>query len=179
MQQVALPCALLLNMIQLIRRQKVTVIPQHQMIENGGSKGLPPLILHLGTTWGEWLASSTNRFDPAKWVPGTHRVGGWVGPKFGLDTLRKRKTTFQGLNHGTSRSKASYYTDRATQAHRLYVLHIHYKMTHVHRDLSLDSWYLLQMREGLRGHRITGVVHVVQQAAGEWRQKPLEENIND
>ena len=149
LQQVELPLALLFNMIQVAKRREATDIRRHHMPANGGSRGLPPLILDLDTTWGECLASSTNRFDPVKWVSSTHRVAGWVGPSSSLDALMKRKTTCRGLNLG---SKASYYTDRATQAHRLHVLHIHYKR-HMctERHFSLDSWYVLQMREGLWG----------------------------
>jgi hypothetical protein len=34
---------------------------------------------------GEWSASRPDRFTPKERVPGTHRIGGWVGPRAGLD----------------------------------------------------------------------------------------------
>jgi len=38
---------------------------------------------------GEWSAS--RRFTPRERAPGTHWIGGWVGPRAGLDTLMRRK----------------------------------------------------------------------------------------
>jgi hypothetical protein len=35
---------------------------------------------------GEWSASFPGRF-----TPGTHWIGGWVGPKTGLDEVERRK----------------------------------------------------------------------------------------
>jgi hypothetical protein len=40
---------------------------------------------------GEWSASSTGRFTPEERAPGTHRIGGWVGPRACLDDVEKRK----------------------------------------------------------------------------------------
>jgi hypothetical protein len=41
---------------------------------------------------GEWSASRLGRFTPGEIGPGTHRIEGWVGPRGGLDAVRKRKT---------------------------------------------------------------------------------------
>jgi hypothetical protein len=38
---------------------------------------------------GEWSASRHGRFTPGERTPGTHWVGGWVGPRAGLDDLEK------------------------------------------------------------------------------------------
>jgi hypothetical protein len=38
---------------------------------------------------GEWLASCPGRFTPGERAPGTHWMGGWVGPKTGLDAVEK------------------------------------------------------------------------------------------
>jgi hypothetical protein len=48
---------------------------------------------------GEWSASSPCRFTSGKMTPTrTHWIGGWVGPRAGLDDLEKRKfLTLQGL----------------------------------------------------------------------------------
>jgi hypothetical protein len=46
------------------------------------------LTLALGR--GEWSASRPRRFTPWEGAPGTNWIGGWVGPKAGLDTVVKR-----------------------------------------------------------------------------------------
>jgi hypothetical protein len=43
-----------------------------------GGMALPFLILSLD---GEWLASCPRCFTPAERGPGTHCIGGWVGPE--------------------------------------------------------------------------------------------------
>jgi hypothetical protein len=40
---------------------------------------------------GEWSASRPARFTPRERAPGTHWIGGWVGPGTVLDTVAKRK----------------------------------------------------------------------------------------
>jgi hypothetical protein len=40
---------------------------------------------------GEWSASRPSRFPPVKELPGTHWIGGWVGPRAVLDAVVKRK----------------------------------------------------------------------------------------
>jgi hypothetical protein len=40
---------------------------------------------------GEWSASRTGRITPGEKAPGTHWIGGWVGPRAGLDDVEKRK----------------------------------------------------------------------------------------
>jgi hypothetical protein len=56
-----------------------------------GSGGIAPLILDLGTRW-KWVVSFTpGRFAPRERAPGTHWIGGWVGPRAGLDAVVKRK----------------------------------------------------------------------------------------
>jgi hypothetical protein len=47
---------------------------------------------------GEWSASRPCRFTPEERVTSTHWIGGWVGPRAGLDYLEKRKfLTLPGL----------------------------------------------------------------------------------
>jgi hypothetical protein len=36
---------------------------------------------------GEWSASHHGRFTPRERAPGTHWIGGWVGPRAGLDAV--------------------------------------------------------------------------------------------
>jgi hypothetical protein len=40
---------------------------------------------------GEWSASRPGHFTPRERPPGTHWIGGWVGPRAVLDALVKRK----------------------------------------------------------------------------------------
>jgi hypothetical protein len=40
---------------------------------------------------GDWSASSSDHFNPRERVPGTHWIGGWVGPRVVLDVVVKRK----------------------------------------------------------------------------------------
>jgi hypothetical protein len=40
---------------------------------------------------GEWSASRPYRFTPRERAPGTHWIGGWVGPRAVLDAVVKRK----------------------------------------------------------------------------------------
>jgi len=54
----------------------------------GGRKTLRSLIPLDG---GEWVASRTGRFTPGLRDPGTHWIGGSVGPGAGLDVVAKRK----------------------------------------------------------------------------------------
>jgi hypothetical protein len=39
----------------------------------------------------EWSASRPGRFTPRETAPGTHWIGGWVGPRAVLDAVVKRK----------------------------------------------------------------------------------------
>jgi hypothetical protein len=40
---------------------------------------------------GEWSTLRPSRFTPGDRAPGTHWIGGWVGPRAGLDDVKKRK----------------------------------------------------------------------------------------
>jgi hypothetical protein len=40
---------------------------------------------------GKWSASRPSRFTPKERAPGTHWIGGWVGPRAVLDAVVKRK----------------------------------------------------------------------------------------
>jgi hypothetical protein len=43
----------------------------------------------LALVEGEWLASLFGRFTPGETAPDTRWIGGWVGPRAGLDDLEK------------------------------------------------------------------------------------------
>jgi hypothetical protein len=56
------------------------------------------IILTSALAGGEWSASRPCRLTPGERVPGTHWIGGWVGPRAGLDDVEKRKFfTLPGL----------------------------------------------------------------------------------
>jgi hypothetical protein len=52
---------------------------------------------------GEWSVSRPGRFTPREIATGVHSIGGWVGPRVGLDTVSKRKilSPYRESNPGT------------------------------------------------------------------------------
>jgi hypothetical protein len=69
---------------------------------------------------GEWSASRPGRFTPRERAPGTHWIGGWVGPRDILDAVVKRKipSSCREWNPGTPivQPVAQCYTDWAITA---------------------------------------------------------------
>jgi hypothetical protein len=67
----------------------------------GGEEVQLLLILNIGSRWG-WVVSTTPRprFTPRERTPGTNWVGGWVGPRAGLDAGARIKVLYpcQGSN---------------------------------------------------------------------------------
>jgi hypothetical protein len=47
------------------------------------------IFLTLALVGGEWSASRPGRFAPGEKAPGTQWIGGWVGPRTGLDEMDK------------------------------------------------------------------------------------------
>jgi hypothetical protein len=39
----------------------------------------------------EWSVSRPGSFTPVERAPGTHWIGGWVGPRAGVDDVEKRR----------------------------------------------------------------------------------------
>jgi hypothetical protein len=56
-----------------------------------GSGGIAPPFLTLALDGGEQSASQPGHFTPRERMPGTNWIGGWVGPRAGLDAVHKRK----------------------------------------------------------------------------------------
>jgi hypothetical protein len=48
-----------------------------------------PALLTSALGGGEWSASRPGRFTPRERAPGTYWIGGWVGPRTGLDAVVK------------------------------------------------------------------------------------------
>jgi hypothetical protein len=51
---------------------------------------MAPPFLTSALDGGEWSASRPCCFTPGERAPGTHWIGGWVGPRAGLDSMKKR-----------------------------------------------------------------------------------------
>jgi hypothetical protein len=68
--------------------------------------------LTLALDGGEWSASQPGHFTPKKSAPGTHWIGGWVGPRANLDVVVKRKvlSPCQDLNLLIIQPIAHHYT---------------------------------------------------------------------
>ena len=73
---------------------------------------------NLGARW-KWVVNATPRpLYPREW-PGGHCVGGWVGPREGLDVCWKSRPP-PGFDPRTVQPVASCYTDWANQANNYY-----------------------------------------------------------
>jgi hypothetical protein len=49
------------------------------------------ILLTSALAGGKWSASLPGRCTPGERTPGTHRIGGWVDPRAGLDAVERRK----------------------------------------------------------------------------------------
>jgi hypothetical protein len=56
------------------------------------SEGIAPRILDLALDGDKWSASRPGRFTPMERAPGTHWIGGWVGPRAFLDAVVKKNS---------------------------------------------------------------------------------------
>jgi hypothetical protein len=59
-----------------------------------GSGDIVPRILNLGTKWNCMVSFMPVRFTTGDRAPVTHWIGGWVGPRAGLDAVDNRKIPF-------------------------------------------------------------------------------------
>jgi hypothetical protein len=53
-----------------------------------GSAGIDPLFLNSTLDGGDWSASRSGRCSSEERTLGTHCIGGWVGPRTGLDAAK-------------------------------------------------------------------------------------------
>jgi hypothetical protein len=67
------------------------LIKHYAMKAYGGVEVYIHVFLTSALVGGEWSASRPCRFTPGERDPGTHWIGGWVGPKAGLDDVERRK----------------------------------------------------------------------------------------
>jgi hypothetical protein len=61
---------------------------------------MAPHILNIGTDGDERSASRFGRFAVEEIVRDTHWIGGWVGPRFGLDAMKKYPCPYRESNPG-------------------------------------------------------------------------------
>jgi hypothetical protein len=61
------------------------------MKTHGGVDVQIHIFLASALVGGEWSASRPCRFTPGERAPGTQWIGGWVGPRAGLNDVEKRK----------------------------------------------------------------------------------------
>jgi hypothetical protein len=59
------------------------------MMAYGGVDVQIHVFLTSAIVGGKWSASRPDRFTPRERAPGTHRIGGWVGPRADLDDMEK------------------------------------------------------------------------------------------
>jgi hypothetical protein len=78
--------------------------------------------LTLALDGGEWPASRPGRFTSEERAPSTHWIGGWLGPRAGLNTVSKRKILSNlpesNPEHPIVQSVVCHYTDWAIPAHK-------------------------------------------------------------
>jgi hypothetical protein len=66
---------------------RAKLIKYHAMKTVWGNGGIVPPSLPSALNGGEWSASHPSRFTPRKGALGSHWIGGWVGPRAGLDAV--------------------------------------------------------------------------------------------
>jgi hypothetical protein len=58
----------------------------------------PSILLDIGTSWRYVVSFTLRHFAPEERAPDTRRIGGWVGPRTGLDDVKRRKIlSLQGI----------------------------------------------------------------------------------
>ena len=80
-----------------------------------GSRCIALLFLDHSTRRGRGVSATPQPLYPQD-RPGTHCIGGWVGPRAGLDGCGKSRPPPQGFDPQTVKLVASRYTDRAISA---------------------------------------------------------------
>jgi hypothetical protein len=74
-----------------------------------GSGGTAPPFLTSALDGGEWSASRPGRLTPEERTPSTHSTGGWVGPRTGLDAVKRKIMTLPESNPGRPARRPSLY----------------------------------------------------------------------
>ena len=124
--------------VLLLQRQvtKDKVFPAHAMNAHRERRGAAPLIHNLGSRW-RWAVNFAPRsLCPRERNPGTHWIGGWVGPRAGMDGFGEEKISCscRDSNHERSISYPCHHTDYAillstTNINIWNILHIYFSAT--------------------------------------------------
>jgi hypothetical protein len=61
----------------------INSVARHENVH--GTKFIGPLFLTSALDGGEWSSSRPGCFTPGERTAGVHWIGGWVGPRAGLD----------------------------------------------------------------------------------------------
>jgi hypothetical protein len=77
------------------------------------SGGMAPPFLTSKLGGSDWSASRLHRLTPEEIAPGTHWIGWLVGPKAGLDVVKKKKICPCWESNPAVQSLISRYTDWA------------------------------------------------------------------
>jgi hypothetical protein len=80
-----------------------------------GGGGIDPRILNIDIR-GEWSASHSGRFTSGEIDPGTHWIGGWVGPRVDLDDVVGENLVPTGIQTQTFRPSSLCYMNCAVLA---------------------------------------------------------------
>jgi len=77
------------SLMMMMMKSKVSPVPllseDHSMEAYRGLEVWPHTLLLTSALYGgEWSASRPGRFNPRGGAPGTHFIGGWVGPRAGV-----------------------------------------------------------------------------------------------
>jgi hypothetical protein len=74
---------------------KVKIVPVIKHYAMSGSGGTVPTFLTSALDGGEWSVSRPCRFTPGERAHDSHWIGGWVGPRVGLNDVEKGKPLFR------------------------------------------------------------------------------------
>ena len=112
-------------------RPNGSVVQIHAVKAYKGNRGLSLLILNLGPRF-KWSASRPGRFTLGK-EPGTHRIGGWVGSRAGLNGYWKREglVPLSGFDHLTIQSRLKLLSGKNTFGEYLCFIQCKYALTHI------------------------------------------------
>jgi hypothetical protein len=75
-----------------MKKSKGKVVPvKHYAMKTFGLVDAYTHVFLTSALVGEWSVSRPGRFTPGERAPGTHWIGGWVGPRANLDYMEKWK----------------------------------------------------------------------------------------
>jgi hypothetical protein len=105
-----------------------------------GNGGTAPPYVTSALDGGGWSAWRPGSFTPGEKAPGNHCIGGWMGPRFGLDAVDKRKILYwRESNPGRSARSPSLYRLSYPDSHICYTPHVE-KLSVRTARISTDIW---------------------------------------